>query len=425
MDNSNKDTNSLSRRDFLKAAGIGAAGLMVSGVAGSSVYAAAPGKVIGANDRINIGHIGVGGQGGAHINFVKGQPADQNVKSVAVCDLWDKRRLGAATATGVSQDKAYEDYRKLLDDKDVDAVIIATPEHWHAKIAVDALDAGKHVYCEKPMCRHLDEIHQIQDAVKRSKLAFQVGSQGCSDAKWSTAGAQVKAGKIGKIVWSQGSYCRNSKEGEWEYGIDADAVPGKTLDWVTWTKPVGKVDWNPEYYFRWRKWRLFSAGILSDLFPHRLHPLMIATGLAYPTQVTCIGSIVAHPDRDVADTTQMLVKFPDGSQMVICGSTANEQGIQDMIRGHKATIYFGGDKVEIRPERWASDEIEQEDVPVVGPGEDIAVHERNWFHCIRTGDTPNCNIELAARVQTIITLADESWRQNKTMNFDVEKLKVV
>ena len=425
MQNQDKDKSALSRRDFIKVAGIGAAGLMVSSVAKSPVYAVAPAKVLGANDKIKIAIVGVGGQGGGHLNMIKGQPAAQNVQLTAVCDLWDKRRLCAAKAAGVPESKAYSDYRKLLEDNDVDAVVIGTPEHWHARIAVDAMNSGHHVYCEKPMCRTLKEVEEIQKAVAGNKVAFQVGSQGCSDAKWHTAAEQIKLGKLGKIVWSQGSYCRNSKDGEWEYGIDPDCVPGKTLDWNTWTQPVGKTEWNPEYYFRWRKFKKFSAGILSDLFPHRLHPLMVALGPKYPVQVACIGSIIAHPDRDVADTTQILVKFADGSQMIIAGSTANEQGLQDMIRGHKASLYFGGSKVEIRPERWAADEQEQEDVPVIGPGEDTSEHERNWFHCIRTGDKPNCGIEVAGPVQTIVSLAEMSWKENRMMNFDPIARKVV
>lgn len=420
----------LTRRDFIKAAGVTAAGLAIgSTIAKSPVYAIAPGRVIGANDKINIGVIGVGGQGAHHLNLVvkDQQAAGANVQAVAVCDVWDKRIANAKATASLGDDRAFKDYRKLLELKDLDAIIIGTPEHWHAKIAIDAMDAGLHCYIEKPMCRTLQEAFAIQDAALRTKKVIQVGSQGCTDAKWRTAGEQVKAGKIGKVVWSQGSYCRNNKDGEWNYAIDPEADPKTNLDWNTWLGSCPKRPWDPARYFRWRKFTDYSAGILSDLFPHRLHPLMIVVGAEYPVEVACVGSIVASPDsdREVADTTQMVVKFANGSQMVLAGSTCTEQGLQDMIRGNKATIYFGGGKVEIRPERPYADEIDAAEVPVVGPGEDIAEHQRNWFDCIRTGKTPNCNIDIATKVQTIVCLAEESWKKNKMMNFDPIKRKII
>jgi predicted dehydrogenase len=426
LEKKSTDAKNFSRRDFLKAAGATAAGLAVTSVAKSPVYAVAPARVIGANDRINIGHIGVGGMGGGHVNMVKEQPAEVNVKSIAVCDVFDKRALANANHAGLPASMAFRDYKKVLEIKGLDAVIIGTPEHWHAPIAIAAMEQGIHCYIEKPMCRTLKETEQLLETAKRTKCVVQVGSQGCSDAKWHTAGEQIKKGKIGKVVLSQGGYCRNNPSGEWNYGIDGDAKPGVNLDWDAWLGKTGKkIAWNPEHYFRWRKYRRYSAGILSDLFPHRLHPLMIACGADYPTQVMTVGSIIATPDRDVADTTQCLVQFPNGSQMILIGSTVNETGPEDLIRGTKADIYFGGGKVQIRPQRPFVDEIDQEDVEIVGPGENQSEHQRNWFHCIRTGETPNCNIDLAAKVQTVVCLAEMAWLQGKTMNFDPIKKKIV
>ncbi len=426
LETKSTDAKNLSRRDFLKAAGATAAGLAVTSVAKSPVYAVAPARVIGANDRINIGHIGVGGMGGGHVNMVKEQPAEVNVKSIAVCDVFDKRALANGNNAGLPASMAFRDYRKVLEIKGLDAIIIGTPEHWHAPIALAAMEQGIHCYIEKPMCRTLKETEQLLETAKRTKCVVQIGSQGCSDAKWRTAGEQIKKGKIGKVVLSQGGYCRNNPGGEWNYGFDDDAKPGVNLDWDAWLGKTGKkIPWNPEHYFRWRKYRRYSAGILSDLFPHRLHPLMIACGADYPTQVMTVGSIIATPDRDVADTTQCLVQFPNGSQMILIGSTVNETGPEDLIRGTKADIYFGGGKVQIRPQRPFVDEIDQEDVEIVGPGESQSEHQRNWFHCIRTGETPNCNIDLAAKVQTVVCLAEMAWLQGKTMNFDPVKKKIV
>jgi predicted dehydrogenase len=408
------------RREFLKQAGVATAGVLVTGFAQSSAYALAPSRVIGANDRIHIGHIGCGGQGSTHIRLLKDQATDQNIHSIAVCDIYE-RRLNDAKATTSGQ--AYHDYRKLLDIPDVDVVWIATPEHWHARMAIDALEAGKHIYLEKPMTRHLDEALKLHAAVKRTGKIVQVGSQGCTDPKWHRAGELIKQGKLGKIVWSQGSYCRNSVEGEWEYHIDQDASESN-IDWAAFLGPAPKRPFDKERFFRWRKFWDYSAGITSDLFPHRLHPLLLALGAEYPTRVACTGGIYVHKDREVPDTTTMIVDYPSGHTIVLAGCTANEKGIDDEIRGHKATMYLGGNGVEIRPERPFADEIEGLKEQV-GNGEDIGAHERDFLQAVRTGKQPNCNVDLATPVQVAISMAEMSYRQSKMMRFDPEKLQLV
>jgi predicted dehydrogenase len=408
------------RRTFLKQAGVATAGVLATGFARSTAYALAPGRVIGANDRIKFGHIGVGGQGGTHVRLLKEQASDQNIQSIAVCDIYDRRLNGAKQSTG---GQAYTDYRKLLENKDVDAIVIATPEHWHSRMAIDAMDAGKHLYCEKPMSRYLDEALKMHAAAKRTGVVVQVGSQGCTDPKWHRAGALIKEGKLGKIVWSQGSYCRNSLEGEWNYHIDEDATESN-IDWAAFLGSAPKRPFDRERFFRWRKYWDYAAGITSDLFPHRLHPLLLAIGPEFPTRVSCTGGIYVHKDREVPDTTHMIADFPSGHTIVIAGCTANEQGLEDMIRGHKATMYLGGNGIEIRPERVFADEIEGSKEQI-GTGEDIGAHERDFIAAIRTGKKPNCDIELATRVQVTISMAEMSYRQNKMMRFDGDKMELI
>jgi len=424
---SEKETKrATTRRDFLKAAGVTAATLAVAGIAKSKTYAVAPGRVIGANDRINVGFIGVGGQGTHHVNILRSQSSSTNAYPVAVCDVWDKRVNRLKEALQLPDSQVYKDYRRLLENKDIDAVWICTPEHWHYQQTMDALEAGKHVYLEKPMTRYLDEALKIYRKVKETNLVLQVGSQGCTDAKWHKAGELVKAGKIGKVVWCQGSYCRNNPNGEWNYNIDPDANPNN-LDWNAWLGPAPKVPFSPERYFRWRKYWDYSAGILSDLFPHRLHPLMIAIGGGeFPVRVMCSGGQFLQHDRDVADTTHVLADFPGGYTMLIAGSTINELGLQDVVRGHKANLFFGGAGVEVRPERPYTDEIEARTEPVTGPGEDIGEHQKNFLECIRDRTKkPNCDVELATKTMVVVALAEMSYRQNKVMRFDPVKLEVI
>ncbi|NLZ41339.1 MAG: Gfo/Idh/MocA family oxidoreductase, partial [Comamonadaceae bacterium] len=324
----------MSRREFIKAAGMTAAGVMVGSLAGKQALGApAPARVLGANDRINIGFIGVGGMGGGHLHGLKNKETDFNIVCAAVCDVWEKRKAEARGAAGCPESMVFGDYRKLLEQKDIDAVVVATPDHWHGQICIDAMQAGKHVYVEKPMTRTLDEALKMRETALANKMVVQVGSQGCTDAKWHTAGKAVRDGKIGKVLWAQGSYCRNNPHGEWNYGIDSD-LTADTCDWKAWLGPARDIPFNPERYFRWRKYWDYGNGIIGDLWPHRLHPLMIAMDvMEFPKRVACLGADICNSDegygdkRDVADATMMVCEFPSGAMIYLAGSTVNEQGM--------------------------------------------------------------------------------------------------
>lgn len=424
----------LSRRDFLKSAGMTTAGVVAGSLITSSAKAqtapASP-RVIGANDRINVGIIGVGGMGSGHLNMLKGMQEDQNIKVVAVCDVWDKRLEHARASLHLPHTWTYKDYRKLLERSDIDHVVIATADHWHAPIAIAAMESGKTVYVEKPMTHTFEEAVAMWKTAKRTGKLVQVGSQGCTDAKWHKAGELVKAGAIGTVIWAQGGYCRNNPGGEWNYYIDPEANPSN-LDWDMWLGSAPKRPWDPDRYFRWRKFWDYGTGIIGDLWPHRLHPLMIALAMEqFPKRVTCVGSILCDTDkgtgeqRDVAEATLLQVEFPCGAMIFLAGSTVNERGVEDMIRGQKGNLYFGGGKVRVEPERPFADEIEARDEPYEGPGESQVEHHKNMFDCIRNNKVPNCNIDLALRVQAIVSMSEKSYRENKMVLFDAEKLRMI
>jgi predicted dehydrogenase len=425
-----------SRRDFIRKAATAAAVVASSNLLKTPVYgqstAPSTGRVIGANDRIVVGFIGVGGQGNAHVDSMKQHASQNNVELAAVCDVWKKRIEGTKAKIG-GNCEGYEDYRKVLDRKDIDAVCISTVDHWHTRTTVEALNAGKHVYVEKPMTRYLGEAFEIYDAVKKTGKKLTVGSQGSTDLKYHKAAELIRAGKIGQLVLLEGSYMRNNKDGEWNYKIDTDAKP-ENLNWNNWLGPVHKkIPFNADHYFRWRKYYPYCAGLLGDLMPHRLHPLMLATGAPeFPTRVACLGTKAFHtdkntpgtPERDVDENTQLLAEFPSGMNMIICSSTVNEQGGVDTIRGHKGTIRLSGNRVEVKPERPFSEEFDPETFDNVGIGEPIHAHEKNWFDCIRNGKEPNAGIELAVRVQTVISLAEMSDRLNIMCLFDEKTRKI-
>lgn len=413
-----------SRRDFIKKTAAAAASVAAVSTFRTPVYgqnqAPSAGRVIGANDRLVVGYIGTGSQGSAHIRHQKADAASNNIVQAAVCDLY-KKRLGAAQKLiGLQDADTYLDHRKLLERKDIDAVTIATVDNWHAQVAIDALEAGKHVYVEKPMTRYLGEAFDLYDTVKRTGRVFQVGSQGCADPKYHQAAKWIKEGKLGPLVWGQGSYCRNNyPRSEWTYAIDADASPDN-LDWYRWLGKAPRIPFNPEHYFSWHKFYAYNSGIIGNLLPHRFHPLMLAAGAEFPRRVVCTGTRKVSTDREISDTTHLLAEFPNGLTLVVAGSIVNEQGLPDMLRGLQGTLYFASsqNKVELKPERPFADEIDPEDFSVNLSVDSVPRLEKNWFDCIRSGETPYANIELAIRAQTVLCLAEMSERLGLALFFD-------
>jgi predicted dehydrogenase len=433
-------TPGMSRRDFIRTT----AGTTTAAVASSLIVpraasalpqtAKSAGRVLGANDRINFAVVGVKGMGGGHLHNLAGEMSqNDNVQVTAICDVWSKARAAACKNSNLPESAAYPHFDKMMAavGKDIDAVVVATPDHTHAALTIASLQAGKHVYVEKPMTHTLDEAFKLQAAAKASGMLVQVGSQGCSDPKWLKARELVNGGKLGTVLWAQGSYCRNNPKGEWNYDIDPEGTP-ETIDWTTWLGPAPKRPFSAERYFRWRKYWDYGNGIIGDLWPHRLHPLMLAMDIdEYPARVACMGSDMVHTDkgpgpdgkpygepREVADTTLMMVEFPSGKMIFLAGSTTNERGVDDVIRGHKANLLAGGTKLMLQPERPYVDEIEASDETPEGSGESHLKHMRNFVESMRANTQPNCDIELGTKVQTIVSMAEAAYRQKKQVTFD-------
>ena len=422
-----------SRRAFLKqSAATAATAFTASALLRTPVWgqrqAPFTGSVLGANDRLVCGFIGVGGQGfNAHVTdaMVKHGEEYQAV-GAAVCDVWQKRVDRAREALKLEGANGYTDYRRVLDRQDIDAVFIGTVDHWHAPISIAAMESGKHVYVEKPLTRYLGEAFQLYDTAKRTGKVLQIGSQYCSEGKWHKAAELVRAGKIGPLVLAQDSYCRNNPNGEWNYDIEPDFT-ADAVDWKSWLGQVKNRPFSADHYFRWRKYYPYCVGILGDLLAHRIHPLMIATGAPeFPVRVACLGTRKITTDRTVPDNTQLLIEFPSGLSMLIIGSTVNEQGLGQVIRGHEATLYFSGNSLELRPERPFADLVDKEELPDVQPAVSVPVHVANFFEAIRAGDPlrANGNADLAIKVQTIISMAEMSERLGEMLYFDEARRRI-
>ena len=434
----------MKRREFLVGAG-------ALGVAGKA-FAARPGKaaasrVIGANDRINVGLIGGGGRG-TYVakEFATAGKGEGNCQILAVCDVYQKR---------VTLNKAnhscdgYLDYREIINRGDIDAVIVATPDHWHAKIALEAMDNGKDVYLEKPMCHTVDEARQLVNTVKETKRVLQVGSQTTSGDQWAQARRLISEGMLGKMLMSQGSYHRNSIEGEWNYDIDPGAGPdGKGenyIDWKTWLGPATKRNWDADRFFRFRKYWDYSGGIATDLFYHVVAPMNICWGEPqFPYKVMSGGGIYAFHDREVPDTFHLIGEYAKGHSIVLSSSMANSQHIPGLIRGHGATLTmvehgrFEGTapfitlKAELtRGNKWIVPELEQKfkgEKEIQVPVKDVntmQAHVGNFLSCMRTRQKPTLDVETGARAQVLISMAVQSYREGRVLYFDDEKWKVV
>jgi predicted dehydrogenase len=439
-----------SRREFLKrtAAAGGIAGILTARAqAGETLTKlAAPyaGRVLGANDKIVCGFVGVGGQGsGAHVSQALDHRDENNIALAAVCDV-SKHRVGEnqkkIADKGAGNAEGHEDFRRVLERKDIDVIFCATVDHWHTKVSCEAMESGKHVYVEKPMTRYLGEAFQIYDTCKRTGKILQVGSQGCSDMKWHKAAEWIRAGKIGPITMLQGSYMRNNPWGEWNYTV-ANWATADDINWKMWMGEQIKTGkpFDADHFFRWRKYYPYCSGLLGDLFPHKLHPYMLATGNPeFPKRVAAVGSKAFHTDlnkegrkpeqdtkyeRDVAEIIQLIAEFPSGYVMHITSSTVNELGAQERIRGHKANLDMAGNKVQLNPERPFAEEIEPQTSEGFS-GESVAAHHKNFFESIRANKQPNAGIDLAVKVQTVISLAETSDRLGMMCYFDEKTRKI-
>ncbi|HMP83035.1 MAG TPA: Gfo/Idh/MocA family oxidoreductase [Verrucomicrobiota bacterium] len=428
MSNSSHTTSPVeageTRRSFIRKTATLAAAASVANILKTPVYGQAQSpsaNVTGANNRLVLGLVGCGKQGNTHIKLIQPAAAVNNVKIGAVCDLYQKHLDAAKTSVGLSDADAYRDHRKLLERKDIDAIIIATVDNWHAPASIDGLEAGKHVYCEKPMTRYVAEGWAVLDTVKRTGKVYQCGSQYTADPVVHKSAEWIKEGKLGPLVWAQSSYCRNNKNNsEWTFPVDPDATP-ENLDWNRWLGQATKIPWDPERYFSWHKYYDYNSGIIGNLLSHRFYALMLATGdPQYPRRVCCTGTRKVSTDREITDTTHVVVEFPNGLTFVIVGSTVNQIGLPDIIRGRMATLYLSGsqNEMQLTPEKIFADEIDAETFKDPTPFGKIERLQKNFYDCIRNGGTPYCNAELSDRANTVLCLAEMSERLGMTLFFD-------
>ena len=439
------------RRDFLKTTAAGATALSLS--------AASARRVHGANERIGVAFLGVGGRCQAHIDVLSRLRKDpQGAEPVAVCDVWDGNKevnpsggrglYPSAEKCGLKPDDhahVTKDYRRLLDLKEVDVVCIATPDHWHAKMTLDAVAAGKDVYCEKPMTRTIAEAQVVVDALKQHRRVMTAGVQSMADPRWRTAYDQIRAGKIGHVAQAQTSYYRNSIVGQARFHkLTRDMTP-QTIDWDRFLGHAVEVfpgeplsprrPFDRAVFGQWRCYWPFGSGFLSDLLVHQTTHLIAALGVRYPARVVGAGGIYLEYDgRDVPDVGTIVADYDEGCQLLVTATMLNRHPIEEVIRGHLGTITFLKDGFEIIPDnprggaggaRSLEEVVHGEYVacrPPKGRNADTEALWRDFLQKVRDRNPETlCPPELGAAAFTTIALGVQSYRQGEVLFWDQER----
>jgi predicted dehydrogenase len=402
----------VSRREFF---GASAAAVMTT----ARSYA----EIKGANERLHVGVIGCGGQAMGHMRALKRNKDTDNVETIAVCDAYDKRLDQAAELTG---GKKYTNYHELLANKDIDYVLVATPEHWHSQMTLDAADAGKHIYCEKPMTRTVEQAKRVVAKIHGSKIKMQVGVQGTSDDSYITANRYIKEGALGKVVLAQIDYSRNHKDDFWAYPIDADAKPGVNIDWKAFLGNTPKRPYDPDRFFRWRRYWDYSGGIAGDLFVHRVTRIIKSLGLTFPSTGVGSGGKFEFKDSlaEIPDTINFLLDYPEGLTVQLVSSLANDTPIDHLIRGHKATLRFTRTGFTIQPQSLFK-EVTKEITHTKSGAEDLALHHRNLQNAIRKNEELNCDCNLGYYGVVAAEMGNWSYRKRKYMKWDKSKQRII
>jgi len=424
------DDKKVDRRSFLQTAGV---------VAGSTFASTALsyGRILGANDRIALGHIGIGNRGG-QLHLMASRLKDKyNVETVAVCDLWKINRERAAVNTEKyygRAPRAVQSPEELLALKDVDAVLIATPEHSHSPLLKAAVEAGKHTYCEKPMGNVLEEVKAARDAVRQRNLIVQIGTQHRSEPYQLAARDVLRSGVLGdvskyEIVW-------NYNGPRWRGRPQVKQIREQDTDWKTWllTKPYRPFD--PQLYFEFRLYKEFSSGIPDQWMSHGIDLVHFFMNEQPPRSIAAHGGVFAwHDGRQNPDTFQALVEYPS---FLASYSTSfgNDSDSFSRIMGKKATLVnIGGEgsprwkvveekgnhedtpAIE-RAERWVTLPGDDKPGPINIGDEDLS-HMSNWFECLRSGNRKtNATVDNGFLHAVACIMTARSYWQGKRLYYD-------
>lgn len=420
----------LSRRDFLT---IGAAAI------------AAPAILRGADltkEPVRLGHIGLGTRGWDLIRYTGAIP---EAKVVAVCDVYDGHLARGFDACGNPDAKRYKDYHDLLADPKVEAVVIATPDHWHEKMVLDAVAAGKAIYCEKGLTISVDAAKRMRAAVKKANTVFQLGHQGRQLPATAAAGKMIRDGKIGPLTLIHvGRFFNGSRErAPWRwYGTYSayerpdPKVVAKQVDWEKWLGASPKIEFNERHFWHWRCYWPYGTGQAGDLLSHEMDHVQTVLGWGIPDTCMCTGlNAYYDDDRQVPDTWLSAYRFEQHACSLTfegCMNSKREQPPEYI--GREGRLIFNGigqdaNRFWIYPDAPAFPHMKKMAEPtyVYDPakGEKWPSHMENFLACVRTHERPKCHIDEAFIEVVTVLMSVEAHRLKREVRWDPKREVIV
>ena len=374
--------------------------------------AASYSRVLGANDRIHVGVTGVGGRGSYVMSVFQ---KNETVDVTAICDVYGDRRDRALSKAPNA--KGFVDHRKLLEVKDLDAVLIATPDHWHAQIAIDAMNAGKDVYVEKPLTRTIEEGPMIIRSARVNERICQVGMQQRSGLNYLEAKEKyIKSGRIGKVTLAR-TWWHNNGPRFMTVPDGMEQCPSN-LDWARFLGPVKWRDWDARQYMNFRAFLDFGGGLVTDLFTHWIDVVHMFLDRDNPISATASGGVYIYKDnRTAPDTINVSVEYPDDLTATFdCTLAPGAVGGAQEFLGTEGRLWISRSRYEFTPAgRNTTPEIE------TTTRDQTLDHVANFLDCMRTRKLPNADVLIGHRGVIPSHLGNLAYVQKRRIKFDPER----
>ena len=376
------------------------------------ISAAAQARVLGANDRIRIGIIGPGGRG----RYLMGEFKEFGADLAAVCDVYTAN-LDAGLKIASPSAQSYKDYRKLLDNKSLDAVIVSTPDHWHAKMVIDAVNAGKDVYVEKPLAHKIEEGFAVIEAVRKTKRVVQVGMQRRSSELFLQGKSIMDSGQLGDVHLVTSQWLNHTAS------LRQSKLQGE-LDWNMWQGSAPKHELDPQRYFNWYYYYDYSGGLIVGQAAHIIDCIQWYMNSNGPLTVTCSGLKPDLPGVDVTNTATILAEFPDNyhctftlGYKAMSYNTTNDQLQQ--FHGTKARFDVGRESYSLWLQSMAVDMKPSVNRREPGSFNRAApAHVRNFLECIRSRKDPNAPVEAGQATNIVLCMAMQSLREGRRLKWN-------
>jgi predicted dehydrogenase len=407
-----KKQAAVTRRDFLREAAVGGAAAAVLG-------GLAPARVLGANDKIRVGAMGTGERCQYLMSLFKNNPS---VELVAVCDAYGPRRDKALTMAA-PEAKSYLDYHELLDRKDIDAVIIGSPDHWHKQMLIDAVHAGKDAYVEKPIMHSIEEGVEMVRAVEESQRVVQTGTQQRSWPHWIMGKQIIDSGMLGKITFIHTYWYQDYLLGS----SGLEPVDQSQLDWKRFLGDAPDQPFTPEKFYWWRWFWDFGGGILTDLLTHWIDVIQWYMGQPAPLTATSTGDVYRMPWQ-APDTCTAVYEYPGKVMVTFTGainSSVDDGGIE--FRGSEATLKIDRAHLAVYPEgaRTVPGTLAPEPQILVRSERDGTIDNvNNFIDCVHTRKTPNANIHVAFEAARTSWIGNIALKRGMKVAWDAAKGQV-